>query len=119
MRRGARLTLSQVMDTKGNGSSSAFAPSTVEGLRRDVVANLMSMERSTVRLAPQVGLEPIRLRFATDGVDSVAKLRRDRAEARRGRETGPQAGEGGHPQVNRRVETAICSDQTSSVLTAH
>jgi len=33
------------------------------------------------KVAPQAGLEPIRLRFATDGLRWVVKLRRDLAEA--------------------------------------
>ena len=68
------------------------------------------------RLAPQVGLEPIRLRFATDDSRWVAKLRRDLAEARRAFASTRRRAEAANPPVNWRVETAIRSDQTLSLL---
>jgi hypothetical protein len=68
-----------------------------------------TLDISRKKVAPQVGLESASAK-ATAGqayAPSRFALRRDLAEARRGRETDPQASEGGQPPVNSRVTLVL------------
>jgi len=56
-----------------------------------------------VKVAPQVGLEPIRLRFATTGTFIGAKLRRDLAVAR----LITLRAKAGNPPVNSRIQPVL------------
>jgi hypothetical protein len=71
-------------------------------------AIVLRITTSRKGVAPQVGLEPIRLRASRYG-ETSPKLAEDEELIHR-------RAKAGNPPVNRRLETTIGSDQTLSVL---